>query len=135
MKGHDEPRACIALVEDEGDFRAVLRRWLTPRYDTMSFLDAEDLLESEPGTVEPDLIISDVVMPGLNGFKLCETLRGDPRFASVPILLLTGLDSDEGFLRGVESGADAYLTKPVERELLLAKIAELLGARTARSRG
>lgn len=131
MKKKTPSRARIALVEDEGDFRAILRRWLTPHYDTMSFLDAEDLLESGPDDVVPDLIVSDVVMPGINGFTLCQTLRGDPRFAAVPVLLLTGLDSDEGFLRGMEAGADAYLTKPVDRAELLKKIGELLAQRAA----
>lgn len=134
MNKREEPRARIALVEDEGDFRAILRRWLSPRYDTMSFLDAEDLLESDPDAVVPDLVISDVRMPGLNGFRLCETLRADPRYAGVPVLLLTGVDSDEGFLLGLEAGADAYLTKPVERAQLLEKIAELLEMRMARVR-
>lgn len=135
MNKNAQPRARIALVEDEGDFRAVLRRWLAPRYDTMSFLDAEDLLETEPDAVVPDLIISDVKMPGINGFRLCETLRGDPRYARVPVLLLTGLDSDEGFLMGLEAGADGYLTKPVERERLLEKIHELLELKAARAPG
>ncbi len=135
MNATEAKRARIALVEDEGDYRAILRRWLAPQYDTMSFLDAEDLLESEHDAVAPDLIISDVVMPGLNGFRLCETLRGDPRFASVPVLLLTGLQSDDGFLMGLEVGADGYLTKPVERARLLAKVRELLDARAAKVHG
>ncbi len=132
MNKQAEPRARIALVEDEGDYRAILRRWLAPRYDTMSFLDAEDLLESDPDAVVPDLIISDVRMPGINGFRLCETLRSDPRYGEVPVLLLTGLQSDEGFLMGLEAGADAYLTKPVERPRLLQKVRELLELRAAR---
>lgn len=128
MKNEDEkaPRARIALVDDEGEFRAILRRWLAPRYDTMSFLDAEDLLESEPDAVAPDLIISDVMMPGMDGYRLRQTLRGDPRYASVPVLFLTSLDSDEAFLHGMEAGGEGYLAKPVERERLLECIEQIL---------
>jgi DNA-binding response OmpR family regulator len=123
-------RARIAIVDDEGDFRAILRAWLAPRYDTLSFLDAEDLLESGAESLPLDLIISDVRMPGMNGFKLAETLRGDPRWARVPILFLTGLDSDEGFVMGWEAGGAAYLAKPVERKDLLDKIESLLQLET-----
>lgn len=129
MKQEDEERARIVVIDDEPDFRKVVVRWLSDRYDTLSFESAEDLLESEEESVEPDLIITDVKMPGLNGFRLCERLRGHPRYAHVPILFLTGVDSDEGFLLGQEAGGSAYLTKPVERDLLLQRVEELLTTR------
>ena len=124
-------RRRVAIVEDEGDFRALVRRWLAPDYDTLSFLDAEDLLESEQEATPLDLIITDVKMPGLDGFSFCRTLRSDSRWSRVPVLFLTGLDSDESFLQGVEAGGDAYLAKPVERLQLLHKIAELLDRKPA----
>lgn len=119
-------RPRIAVIDDDADFRSVLRVQLRPRYDTMSYESAEEWLADEEDSVVPDLLITDLKMPGLNGFKLCETLRSRPRYASVPILFLTGVDSEEAFLLGQEAGADAYLTKPVEREVLIAKIESLL---------
>lgn len=121
-------RLRVAVIDDDPDFRAVVRRWLSARYDTAGYSDGEALLASGEA---PDLVVSDVKMPGLNGFRLCERLREDARFAGVPVLLLTGVDCDEGFLLGEEAGADGYLTKPVERLALLEKIGGLLERRHA----
>ena len=126
----DRPR--VAIVEDDGEFRSIVRSWLVPSYDTLSFLDGEDLLESDLEAFPLDLIISDVKMPGINGFNLCKMLREDPRWSRVPVLFLTGLDSDESFLMGVDSGGSAYMAKPVERLQLLNKIEELLDRKRAR---
>jgi DNA-binding response OmpR family regulator len=118
------PRRRVALIDDEADFRRLVRRWLSGRYEVETYESAEALLAA-PGPA-PDLVISDVKMPGLNGFKLCEMVRADPRLSRVPFLFLTGVDCDEGFLLGFEAGADAYLAKPVERRRLLERAAELL---------
>lgn len=122
--------ARVAVIDDDADFRAIVRRWLAPRYRTAGFAAAEQLLASDD---IPDLVLLDVKMPGLNGFRLCERLRSDPRFAGVAVLFLTGVDCDEGFLLGAEAGADGYLTKPVERLALLEKVAALLERRQARA--
>lgn len=122
-------RPRLVIIDDDPDFRAVLGVQLRPRFDTMSYESAEEWLADDEDSVVPDLLISDVKMPGLNGFKLCETLRSRPRYASVPILFLTGVDSEDGFLLGQEAGANAYLVKPVEREVLLEKIDSLLALR------
>lgn len=120
----DRPR--IALVEDDPDFRALVRGWLGERYDTMSFASAEEWLDDDEEALAPDLLITDVNMPGADGFALCEAVRARPGFDGLPILFLTGVDTDEGFLRGEQAGASAYLTKPVERAVLLAKVQDLL---------
>lgn len=119
-------RARVAIVEDDPDFRAIVQGWLAPHYDTISFENAEEWLDGDEDALAPDLLISDVKMPGVSGFKLCEEIRKIPAYASLPILFLTGVDSDEGFLLGQEAGASAYLTKPVERTVLLAKVETLL---------
>lgn len=128
----DRPR--IAIVDDDPDFRALVQGWLRPRYDTISFDSAEAWLDGDEEALAPDLMITDVKMPGVNGFKLCETVRAHPSYAGLPILFLTGVDSDEGFLLGQEAGASAYLTKPVERAVLLDKIEDLLEQGRARMR-
>lgn len=120
-------RKRLAFIDDDPDFRRIVRSWLAARYDVAAYAGAEELLAAPDPA--PDLVISDVKMPGLNGFKLCERLRADARFARVPFLFLTGVDCDEGFLLGFEAGADGYLAKPVERLRLLEKVAELLEKR------
>lgn len=125
----DSARKRLALIDDDPDFRRIVKLWLSGRYDVAAYEGAEQLLAGSAPA--PDLVVSDVKMPGLNGFKLCERLRADPRFARVPFLFLTAVDSDEGFLLGFEAGADAYLAKPVERLRLLEKVAELLERRQA----
>lgn len=118
-------RALVAVVDDEADFRGLVSRWLKQDYEVIGMSDGEDLLTwdwAEP----PSLVILDVKMPGVNGFTLCQRLRADPRFAKVPVLFLTGVDSDEGFLLGLDAGASSYMTKPVERKALLQRIREIL---------
>jgi DNA-binding response OmpR family regulator len=75
------------------------------------------------------------MLPGLNGFDICETLRKDPLTASVPIVMLTGLCSQFGRLAGLESGADEFLTKPFKVEELVSKVDKLLrGQRSSKAR-
>ena len=132
MKTQTKPqteRHVVALVEDDAEFRNIVSRWLQPEYDTVSFDDGEPLLSSDQELV-PDLIVMDVKLPGLNGYSLCKKIHEQPRFAGVPVLFLTGVDSDEGFLNGIDAGAASYMTKPVERKDLLARVRELVDYQT-----
>jgi len=125
MNAATRPR--IVVIDDDADFRAVLGVVLRARYDVLSYDCAEAWLDADRNKASPpDLLITDVKMPGASGFKLCETVRSLPRYAAMPILFLTGVGSDEVFLMGQEAGASAYLTKPVEREILLSRIEDLL---------
>ena len=124
-KPETERRCVIALIEDDGEFRSIVSRWLQPKYDTASFDDGEPLLDSNEEFV-PDLIVMDVKLPGLNGYSLCRKIHEVPRFSGVPVLFLTGVDSDEGFLNGIDAGGASYMTKPVERKDLLERVRELL---------
>ena len=76
----------------------------------------------------PDLILLDVMMPGIDGFEVCRRLRADPRTAEIPIILLTALSDPEDRLRGLQAGADEFLTKPVADDVLFARIRSLLPA-------
>ena len=82
-------------------------------------------------SISPDLIILDLMLPGLNGFDICETLRKNPLTASVPIVMLTGLCSQFGRLAGLESGANDFLTKPFKVEELVSKVDKLLRSQTS----
>ncbi len=81
----------------------------------------------------PDLILLDLMLPELDGFAVCETLRRDPAIASVPIIMLTAMGSEFARLGGLESGADDFITKPFSSRQLLARIEELLQPDAAES--
>lgn len=117
----------ILLVDDDMDFQYILRQWLKSRYETISLSSGEELLD-EVRSLDPDLIILDVRLPGPDGFKLCRRIRSDSRFAGTPILFLTASHSNEDFIKNLEVGGTAYITKPVERQRLLAEIHQLLSA-------
>jgi DNA-binding response OmpR family regulator len=74
----------------------------------------------------PDLVISDIAMPGMDGFTLCRTLKDDPDYAAIPVLLLTRLSTLQDIVRGLEAGADAFVRKPYEAAELRARVRRLL---------
>lgn len=127
-KREDAPlleRPRVLLVEDEEDFRTLLCGWLSPRYDVTALPHGESLLE-QAAARPPDLFILDVSLPGPDGFALCRRLRADPRFARTPIVFLTAVVSTKAFVRGLDAGGSAHLTKPVDRVTLLKRLEELL---------
>lgn len=125
MKSMTKTKPQVVMVDDDSDFQDILRGWLAGRYDTISLADGEELL-SELSTLEPDLIMLDVKLPGPDGFKLCHKIRADARFADTPILFLTGSNSNEDFCKYLEVGGSAYLNKPLERGELLRAIQGLI---------
>jgi len=74
----------------------------------------------------PDLVISDVVMPRMSGFELCRHLKAQTRTASIPVVLLTALDSAQDLLRGLEAGADNFIRKPYDEDYLLSRVRRIL---------
>ena len=117
-------RPMVAWVEDDPDFKAVVREWLSPRYDLATFDDGEEFLE-EVKELEPDVVMLDVRLPGPDGFDVCRSVRRDARLASVPILFLTSCKEDEDFVRHLGVGGTAFLNKPVEKKELLGVLDEL----------
>ena len=125
--------ATVLVVEDHADMRAYLRVLLAPHYhvemadDGQAGLDAACRLAAEDRT--PDLIISDVMMPGLDGFALCHALREDKALSHVPVVLLTARTDEESKLEGLGEGADDYLAKPFSADELLARCENLIEVR------
>lgn len=114
-------------MEDEPDFRAILGSWLDSEFDLIQLSQAEeeDVVESI-AALQPDLVILDVHLPGLDGFEICGLLRRRPETARTPVLFLTGAKDDDLFVRSLDLGASGYLTKPVQRSALRRKVREAL---------
>jgi DNA-binding response OmpR family regulator len=117
----------ILIVDDEEDIVNVLRfRLEANNYDVMSAFDGQDGL-NKARAEKPDLIILDLMLPKLDGYKLCRMLKFDEVYRAIPIIMFTARSQKKDEELGMEMGADAYITKPFEPEALLGKIRELLG--------
>ncbi len=124
--------AKVLLVDDEPGLRAAVQAYLDDEEDlsvtvAASAQEAWEFLEQE----RPDLVISDIMMPQVDGYEFLQRLRQDSRFQTLPVVFLTarGMTSDR--IQGYEAGCDAYLPKPFEPEELVAIIRNLLARRTA----
>jgi signal transduction histidine kinase/ligand-binding sensor domain-containing protein/DNA-binding response OmpR family regulator len=115
----------ILVIDDDTDLRRYIRSLLVATYL---------VYEAENGQVglalardkQPDLIICDLMMPELNGIEVCTAIKNDAELSYIPMILLTASASPESRIKGLESGADDYIQKPFEKEVLLARIANLL---------
>jgi signal transduction histidine kinase len=115
------PRARILVVDDNLDLREYISTLLVPDYDVLTVADGQEALESVLDSV-PDLVISDVMMPRLDGFALVRELRANQRTASVPVILLSARAGEEASVEGLDTGADDYLVKPFSARELLARV-------------
>lgn len=118
----------ILIVEDSPIQAELLRRFITSHgFKCAIATDGEAGLLSVKAN-RPDLIISDIQMPVLDGYQMCELLKGDPTLYSIPVILLTALSDPVDVIRGLNAGADAYLTKPYDNDRLLVQVNRLIGA-------
>ena len=104
----------ILIIEDDTDIREFLKKEISVYFEVVA---------------EADLIICDVLMPGMNGYEVTRKLKNEFSTSHIPIILLTAMGTTENKLEGVESGADAYLTKPFSLKLLLARMVQLIDQR------
>jgi CheY-like chemotaxis protein len=118
----------ILVVEDNADVCRYIRNALEPDYKVIDAVDGQDGIEKAL-LVIPDLIVSDIMMPRVNGCQLCKTLKQDKSTSHIPIILLTAKASEENILEGLETGADDYITKPFSIRILCARIKNLLDLR------
>ncbi|WP_406156737.1 SpoIIE family protein phosphatase [Streptomyces canus] len=118
----DRPhRARLLVVDDNADMRAYLTQLLQPDYDVLLAADGRAALEM--ALAQPvELVLSDVMMPRMDGFELVRALRADPRTARLPIVLLTARAGEEESMQGRHAGADDYLAKPFSARQLLARV-------------
>ncbi len=124
----------ILVVEDNADMVQLLVGILSGEYEVLAATDGTSGLELAR-TQKPDLIVSDVMMPGMTGFDLVREIRRDPEIAQIPVILLTALGEVEHRIEGVSRGADAYLTKPFQPKELRSIVAAHLKREARRLEG
>jgi two-component system alkaline phosphatase synthesis response regulator PhoP len=126
------PVARVQIVEDSPDIAELIRHYLKRAgYDTAVFGSGRDAL-IDARKSPPDLVVLDVMLPGMDGLQVCQALRGEPATAGVPILMLTAKGEEADRVRGLELGADDYVTKPFSPKELVARVGALL-RRTGRA--
>ena len=118
----------VLIIEDDNDVREFLKEEVGQYFEVVAEADGPSGLE-RARTYDADLIICDVLMPGMTGFEVTRKLKNDFDTSHIPIILLTAMSSAESHLEGVESGADAYITKPFSPKLLLARAFKLIEQR------
>jgi EAL domain-containing protein (putative c-di-GMP-specific phosphodiesterase class I)/CheY-like chemotaxis protein len=120
VPGRSTPRVLIA--DDDPSVRSTFRQALSRAgYDVVEAEDGKAVLE-HLGELQPDLLLLDVQMPGMSGLEVIDAVRADPTTATVPIVLVTGLDEGDDRVRGLEAGATDYVTKPVYLAELVARV-------------
>ncbi len=125
--------ASVLIVEDNGDLRAFLTRLLEPHWQVMQAADGRTGLRMAQAR-RPDLVLSDVMMPELDGFALLRELRSYPATAAIPVIFLSARAGEEAAVEGLDAGADDYLAKPFSTTELVARVRSNLELARLRTR-
>lgn len=116
----------ILVVDDEGELvKAIEIRLKQADYDVIVAYDGQEGLE-KARKEKPDLIMLDLMLPKMDGYKVCRMLKFDEKYKNIPIIMLTARAQESDAKMGMDVGANAYITKPFQHEGVLAKIKELL---------
>ncbi len=126
-----EARARILLADDNADMREYVRRLLAERYEVLAVPDGLTALAAAREK-SPSLLLTDIMMPGLDGFGLLRQLRADPTTQNIPVILLSARAGEESAVEGLNAGADDYLTKPFSAQELMARVRTHLALAQAR---
>ena len=125
---NDDRQPLLLIVEDHPDVRHYISEQLSGSYQITTATNGQEGL-TRASAIIPDLIISDVMMPEMNGFEFCESIKTDEKTSHIPVILLTARAGDESKLAGLETGADDYLTKPFNSMELKARVRNLIEQR------
>ena len=115
----------VLVVEDDPDMASLLALMISVEGMEASTVHDGQAALASIDAAPPDLVLLDVVLPGTSGFQICERLKADPATALIPVVLVTALEDHESRIRGIEAGADDFLSKPVGREELVARVKNL----------
>jgi signal transduction histidine kinase/DNA-binding response OmpR family regulator/ligand-binding sensor domain-containing protein len=118
----------IMIVDDSPGIREYIRRALEPTYTVAEAVNGREGIQKAKDII-PDLIISDIMMPEIDGYELCNTLKKDIETSHIPFILLTAKASEENIIQGLETGADDYITKPFNTKILCTRIKNLIELR------
>ena len=121
----------IVLADDNADMSDYLRRLLSASYQVIAVADGKQVLEAIIQD-KPDWVLTDVMMPNLDGFGLLKALRENPQTASIPVIMLSARAGEESRVEGLKAGADDYLIKPFTTREMLARIGGALALTRAR---
>jgi signal transduction histidine kinase/DNA-binding NarL/FixJ family response regulator len=124
----DDNLTTLLVVDDNPEIRQYIRGHLAPRYRVVEAADGREALR-QARAFTPDLVLTDIMMPDMNGYDLCRAIRRDPDLAFIPIILLTARESIENRLIGLEEGADDYVSKPFNVRELEIRIENLIASR------
>jgi putative two-component system response regulator len=127
-----DTRATILIVDDDPDNLFVLNELLAAQYRVLAAISGETALRVALGTPRPDLILLDVMMPGLDGYAVLSRLRANPVTRDIPVVFLTALSDASDEERGLSQGANDYVTKPLKPAVVLARVRCQLEAKLAR---
>jgi DNA-binding response OmpR family regulator len=122
--------AKILIIDDDATMTKLLTALVKMDGHTATAVNDSTKAVEIAASVEPDLITLDLMMPGLSGFELCEILHQDPRFAAIPIIIVSARDDSESKLRALRAGAIAYMIKPFDADEFIQKIQELTSKRS-----
>ena len=124
----EDAQELVLIVEDHPEVRQFIRDHLAGQYQVLEAANGRAGLEMAREAV-PDLVISDIMMPEMDGFQFCQTLKSDEKTSHIPVILLTAKAGEESRITGLETGADDYLTKPFNARELLARVRNLIDLR------
>jgi DNA-binding response OmpR family regulator/signal transduction histidine kinase len=124
-----QDKEVILVVEDNDDARNYIRESLEPEYQVVEAADGSEGI-ARAMEIIPDLVISDIMMPNTDGHELCRVLKKDVRTSHIPVVLLTAKASEESKIMGLETGADDYIIKPFNTDILITRIKNLIRLRS-----
>ena len=116
----------ILVIEDEKDILELITFNLkNDGFNVITSIDGEEGLE-KTRLYNPDLILLDIMLPGINGFQFCSSIKTSKKLKDIPVIILTALGDEKNIVKGLEKGADDYITKPFSNKVLLARIKNVL---------
>ena len=124
-KNYDSSKSSVLIIDDNADIRSYVHGLLHSDYTVIEAADGSEGIRKAMKYV-PDLIISDVMMPGIDGIECCRRLKSELQTCHIPVILLTACSLDEQRIQGYDGGADSYISKPFSSQLLLARVRNLI---------